>query len=139
MKKLLVITTLVLFAGVASGQILQKGNLLKVHNMTITLKHDVTMDQYLDFTINTFFPEMEKHFQGVKCFIMQGGSGDNTNDNDYATLIYFESAEVFSKYFDDGGNFNDGGFAVIEKMGPTFEKLEELGTTDREEYGWMIL
>jgi len=27
----------------------------------------------------------------------------------------------------------------MEKMGPTFEKLEELGTEDREEDGWMIL
>jgi len=97
------------------------------------------MDQYLDFTINTLIPEMEKHLQGVKGFIMQGGSGDNTNDTDYASLYYFESAEVFSKYFDAKGNFNEGGAAAMEKMGPTFEKLEELGTEDREEYGWMIL
>ena len=97
------------------------------------------MDRYLDLTINMLIPEFEKHFQGAKAFIMQGGIGDYTNDTDYATLIYFESAEVFSKYFDAKGNFNEGGFAAFQNLGPTFEKLEELGTEDREEYGWMIL
>ena len=139
MRKLLIITVLLLLAGIAFGQTLKKGSLLKVHHMTITLKPGVTMDQYLDFTINTLIPEFEKNFPGVEAYIMQGGSGDFTNDTDYASLYYIESAEVFSKYFDAKGNFNEGGFAAIEKLRPTFEKLEELGTVDREEYGWMIL
>lgn len=107
--------------------------------MTITLKPGVTMDQYLDFTINTLIPEFEKNFPGVKAYIMQGGSGDNTNDTDYASLYYFESAEVFSKYFHVDGNFNEGGFAAMAKLESTLEKLEELVTEEREEYGWMIL
>lgn len=139
MRKLLIIMALFLFTGIAFGQALQKGSLLKVHHMKITLKPGVTMDQYLDFTNNTLIPEFEKNFPGVKAYIMQGGSGDNTNDTDYASLYYIESADVFSKYFDAKGNFNEGGFAAIEKLKSTFEKLEELGTEDREEYGWMIL
>ena len=139
MKKLLIITAILLYSGIAFGQTFQKGSFIKIHNLTITLKPGVTMDQYLDFTINTLHPEFEKHFQGAKAFIMQGGSGDFTNDTDYASLYYFESAEVLSKYFDAKGNFNEGGFAAFQKLGPAFEKLEELGTEDREEYGWMIL
>jgi len=139
MKRLLIITALLLFAGIVFGQTFQKGSFLKIHHLTITLKPGVTMDQYLEFTINTFIPEFEKHFPGVKAYIMQGGSGDHTNDTDYASLCYIESAEVFNKYFDAKGNFNEGGFAAIEKLSPTIEKLQELVIEDRKEYGWMIL
>ena len=137
MKKLIIATAFILLAGTAFSQTLKKGNIIGVHHLTVTLKPDVTMDQYLDFTINTLFPEAEKAFPGVKAFIMQGGSGGATND--YATLFYFESGEVFSKYFDAEDNLTIEGTAAMEKLGPTIEKLDELGTDTREEFGWMIL
>ena len=137
MKKLIIVAAFILLAGVAFGQHLQKGVLLGVHHMTITLKPNVTMDQYLDFTINNFIPEAEKAFPGLKAFIMQGGGGGATND--YASLFYFESGEVFSKYFDAEDNLTIEGTAAMEKLEPTIEKLDELGTDTREEFGWMIL
>ena len=49
MRKLLVITALLLFAGIAFGQTLQKGNLIGVHVITFDLKPGVTVDQVIDF------------------------------------------------------------------------------------------
>ena len=51
MKKLLLLIVLGLVATVAFGQALQKGNLLRIHYLTVDLDPDVTMNQYLDFVI----------------------------------------------------------------------------------------
>ena len=57
----------------------------------------------------------------------------------YSVIYYFESSDVQGKYFDEGGNLTEGGTAAIEKLGPTSEKMDELGTNNAPTLGWMIL
>ena len=51
MKKLLVISVLILLTGVAFGQTLQKGGSFNLHVLTVTLDPDVTMNQWVDDTV----------------------------------------------------------------------------------------
>ena len=60
MKKLILFTALVCIMGIAYGQNLQKGNLIGVHNMTITPNPGVTVEQVLSYMINTYIPAAEK-------------------------------------------------------------------------------
>jgi hypothetical protein len=142
MKKLIIAAAFILLTGVTFSQTLKKGCFLGVQALTITLATDVTMEQYLDFTMNTFIPEAEKHFPGLKVLIMGGGmemgSGEEAEVK-YSVIYYFESAEVQSKYFNEGGNFTEGGTAAIEKLRPTSEKMDKLGTNSAPTLGWMIL
>ncbi len=125
MKKLIIAAAFILLTGVTFSQTLKKGCFLGVQALTITLAPGVTMEQYLDFTMNTFIPEAEKAFPGMKAFVMAGGivigNGEEVKE-EYSIIYYFESEEVASRYFDDGGNFTDAGTAAIEKLGPTIEK-----------------
>ena len=139
MKKLIIAAAFILLAGTVFSQTLQKGAHLGVNTMKVTLDPDVTMNQYLDFTINTVVPEIEKHFPGMKVFIMAGGGDLGENKIEYAYLFYFETAEVYNKYFDAEGNFNDEGLAAMEKLGPTFEEQDKLGTDPGKLAGWLIL
>lgn len=122
MKKLLIITALFLFAGVAFGQTLKKGAILAIRPSTgLVLKPDVTMNQYLDVLKNKWAPEMEKLFPGTKMFYMKGDRG--TMANVYAMVWYFESAEVRDKYFDAEGNWRDE--ALSARMQASMEMLTE--------------
>jgi hypothetical protein len=142
MKKLIIAAAFILLTGTAFSQTLQKGVHLGIQTINVTLDPDVTMNQYLEFTINTFFPEAEKAFPGMKVFIMAGGmelASSEVAEVKYSIIYYFESEEVQSKYFDEGGNFTDAGSAAIEKLGPTFEKYDKLGENSAPTLGWRIL
>jgi hypothetical protein len=142
MKKLIIAAAVILLAGTAFSQTLKTGAHLGIQALNIDLAPGVTMEQYLDFTTNTFIPEAEKHFPGLKVFIMGGGmvlgSGEEVKE-EYSIIYYFESAEVQSKYFDEVGNFTEAGMTAIEKLGPTSEKMDKLGTNSAPAVGWMIL
>ena len=142
MKKLIIAAAIILLAGTAFSQTLQRGAHLGVQALTITLDPDVTMNQYLDFTLNTFIPEAEKHFSGMTAFLMGGGMeiGDSEEAKvEYSIIYYFESEEVFNKYFDAEGNPNDAFMEAIEKLGPTSERMDKLGTNSAPTLGWKVL
>jgi hypothetical protein len=142
MKKSIIAAAIILLAGTAFSQTLQKGAHLGVQALTITLDPDVTMNQYLDFTLNTFIPEVEKYFPGMKAFVMGGGmeiGGSEEAKVEYSIIYYFESEEVYNKFFDAEGNPNDTFMEAIEKLGPTSEKMDKLGTNSAPTLGWMIL
>jgi len=142
MKKLIIAVAFILLTGTAFSQTLQKGAHLGVQALTITLDPDVTMNQYLDFIMNTFIPEAEKAFPGMKTFLTGGGLeiGDSAEGKEkYSIIYYFESEEVFNRFFDAEGNPNDAFTGAIEKLGPTSDKLDKLGTNSAPTLGWMIL
>ncbi len=133
MKKLLIIGMLVLLSGITFGQKLKKGNLIGTHALTIELNPGVTMEKFLDFYINTYLPEYEKHLQGWKFYMTKGIRGEN--ENTYGFIGVIESEEARDKYFDDDGMKAD----VNEKMKPITEKLEKLGKVTSKYTDWIIL
>ena len=138
MRKLLVVTAFLLFAGVASGQTLQKGGSFGLHVLTIELAPDLTMDQYLDFLNNKYIPKVEKHFKGVTVTLMEGDRGEHVNNIGWVN--YFESEEARDRYWPEEGESTDEGKAAREKIQPFLDELEKLGTYTREYYtGWVIL
>ena len=137
MKKLVILSALVLFAITAIGQTLKKGNLIGTHVLTVTLKPDVTMDQYLDLFAEKFIPEYEKHFKGAKLFLMKGIRG--VNKNEYGLLYHFESEEVRDKYINDDESLTEDGKAAREKLTPVIEELKALEETWNTKYtDWVI-
>ena len=49
----------------------QKSPAVAIHSITITLKPDVTVNQYLDFMNNKYIPIYEKNFQGLKMHALE--------------------------------------------------------------------
>ncbi len=138
MRKLLVITALTLFAGIAFGQTLKKGVVLGTHAMTVTLNPDVTMNQYLDFFNNKFKPEFEKHYPGMKIFILKGTRGEN--EFGYGLLYWIESIEVRDKYWPEPDEASDIGRAAREKMQPIIDEWRKMEVSFSTEYtDWVIL
>jgi hypothetical protein len=73
MKRLLIASAFILFAGFALGQTLEKGNVLALHHHQVSLAEGVTMDQYNDFVSNKLLPAMQKAFHAKQpAKILQG-------------------------------------------------------------------
>lgn len=137
MKRLLIVTALILFAGIAFGQTLQKGGMIAIHVSTITLDPDVTMNQYLDFLNNKWFPELNKLMDGVTFFGLKGDRGEN--ENGFATLVYCESEDVRNKYWPGDGSRSEEWAAVREKIQPLMDEMEKLGTYTTVFTEWKLL
>ena len=136
MKKLLVITAFLLFAGIAFGQTVQKGSIVGVHTSTVTLNSGVTLDQYLDYFTNRFIPEFEKHFPGVKLFLVKGLNREVKGE--YGKIFIVESKKVYNKYWNDDGSYTDVTAAIVEKVQPLIDEGNKLGTSTDVILDWVI-
>lgn len=136
MKKLFIAAAFILLAGVLFGQSLQKGTILGVHHMSITLKPEVTMDQFLDAFKNKWIPEVEKHLDGWKGFLVKGNKGENLNE--YGLVWYIETTNDHDIYYKSDGSPNEKMEAVAEKLQPVIDELTKLGTWTSTYTDWLI-
>ena len=136
MKNFILTFLLLLAAGFTYGQSIQKGNLLGVHNLTVKLEADVTMNQFKDFFSNKVIPEYEKYFTGVKAHLLEGVRGDNKNS--LGLLFFFESENVRNKYFNEDGSQSDLGIATFEKLQSVQAELAKLGTWTSKYTDWIV-
>ena len=136
MKKLIVVTALILFTGVTFGQTLQKGNLVGMHILTINLDPDVTMNQFLDFFSSKVIPEIEESFPGWKAYLVKGIRGENANS--FGLIYVIESEEDRNKYYNEDGSQNELGNSIVEKVQPIMTELNQLGTWTTEYTDWLV-
>jgi len=98
MKKLLVLIAFILFSGITFSQTLQKGNLVGVHVLNVTLQPDVTIDQFKDVMINKVIPTREKAFNNdVEIYLLEGIRGEANNQ--IGMIFLFKSEEVRDKWY----------------------------------------
>lgn len=125
MRKLVVITALLLFAGIAFGQSFQKGGVFGIHEWSLKLNPDVTMNQFLELWEKVYLPAAEKTQPEMTPFLLKGIGKDNKYD--YVGLYYYESIEALRKYWNEDGTPTEKGAAVMEAFGPLLEEISKLG------------
>jgi hypothetical protein len=135
MKKLIIGLAFILFAGVAFGQTLQKGGMVSVHEWTLILNPDVTMDQFLDHWKNNFMPVMKKEMPEMKRYIIKS-IGEETK---YAGLYYWDSMEEMGKYYNSDGSPTEIGAAAHEKIMPMLDGLSKFGEFTWTVANWIIV
>ena len=136
MRKLLVISALLLFAGIAFGQTLKEGTVVVVVTWEVTLQPDATMNQFLDIS-KKYAAAFEQAYPGTKMFIMKGERGEFKYK--VSTLTVFESVELRDKYWptEEGeGPFDQ---AATEIFAPVMEEGSKIVIdTQRESTDWII-
>lgn len=113
MKKLMIITALLLFAGIAFGQCLEKGKIVSIHTWTVNLNPDVTMNQFLEMWENDFTPIIKKALP-MKTFVIKGVKTDNKFE--YAGLYVWDSMEELRKYFNEDGSPTEIATPAVETL-----------------------
>ena len=136
MRKLLVITALLLFAGIAFGQSLQKGNAVVTQVLDINLNPDVTMNQWEEFYISKVIPEIDKHM-GASAYLTKGIRGEHKNS--LGLIVVFESKKDRDKFFNEDDSPTELGKKAGENFSPILEELNKLGTITRTYSVWVVL
>ena len=126
MKKLMIITALLLFAGIAFGQTLNKGNLIGGHVLSVELKPGATMDQFIDFFNEKIKPAWEKNHEGMKIFMMKGIRGELMNE--VGLIVQFTDEATRDKSYNADGSMTEFGDKVQEKMAPINAEMEKIVT-----------
>jgi len=137
MKKLVIITALVLFAGVAFGQSFQTGGIVGIHEWSLKLNPDVTMNQFLELWNSEAIPLMKKAIPEMTPYLLKGIGLDNKFE--YAGLYYYNSKEDLRKYWKEDGSPTEKGAAVMESYGPLLEKISKLGEFTYKAKDWIII
>jgi hypothetical protein len=116
MKKLFFVSVLFLLTGMIFGQPIKKGQVVAIGSYEITLKPDVTLNQYIDFCLNKYIPAFEKNAPGVKVSLLWGDRGENKYK--LGILLVFESVELRDKYYpkEDDTELSETQKALNEKM-----------------------
>ena len=136
MKKLLIITALVLFAGIAFGQTLDKGKVIGFAHISVELNEGITMDQFMDFIKKEYMPEYEKNYKGVQVVIMKADRGEHVNQLGWMSV--FESLEARNNFWPEEGEPSEAGKAAGEKMQPMNDKMQSFGTVTPGFSDWII-
>jgi len=123
--------------GITFGQGVQKGNLVGVHVMTVTLTPGVTMEQFLDFYQNKYIPAYEKNLPGIKMYVAKGIRGEN--ENSFGLIYIITSKEVRDKYWTETDVTTELAQGAFKKLEPLSEERKKLGTWTRTKYtDWVI-
>ena len=136
MKKLILITALVFVIGISYGQSLEKGNLVGVHTLTITLNPGVTMEQVISYLINSYIPASEKARPEWKYYITKGVRGENNNEIGMIAVVRSEKDR--DKYFNADGTIGELGLKANEKIKAYNEELNKLCTWTSKYTDWVI-
>lgn len=137
MRKLLVFAALFLFAGVSFGQSLNKGGVFSIHEWTLKLNPDVSMNQFLEFWKENAVPVFEKAIPGATALILKGIRENNKYE--YAGLYYYNSLEDLRKYWKEDGTPTEVGATASANFGPVLEKMSKFGDFTYSAKDWIIL
>lgn len=136
MSKLLVITALLLFAGIAFSQSFKKDALISIHTLAITLEDGVSMDQFLDFLEDKLLPEYEKAFS---CDVRLVKGLNRDIENRIGLFVYFKSKNEWNKYFNNDGSSTETGQEAMGNIRPILDEMRKLGTWRSENVvDWVI-
>lgn len=136
MRKLALITALLLFAGVSFGQSLQKGNLMALHTLEITPTPDVSFNEFMDHFTGEFIPKYEESFPGLHFYVLRGDRGEN--ENKIGMLIFSESTDVRDLYWPAPDSTSAEAMKGFERMGTALEDLQKYGTFSSVYTDWIV-
>jgi len=131
MKNILILCAFVLFSASAFGQMIPKGALIGVHNVTLKLNGSTTEAEYLAALESKFIPVFSKAFE---CEVHVLNYVRGTSENKIGFLFVFKNAAARDKFYSADGSLNEAGNAAWAKVEPIEAELSKLGTRSTSSY-----
>lgn len=123
MKKVLFIAVILLMAGIAAAQSLQKGNLVGIHIVTSQLKPGITENQAVKFILEKMIPAWENAY-GIEVFLMRGVRGELAGKLAMMAVFKDEGArDIFFADNSDAAKANDQVKVSLKELTAEADKL----------------
>ncbi len=135
MKNILILSAFLLFSASAFGQMIPKGALLGVHNISLKLNGSTTEAEYLAALESKLIPVFSKVFE---CEVHVLNYARGTSENKIGLLFVFKNAATRDKYYNSEGVLNDTGKAALAKVEPAEAELSKLGTRTGTYIDWIV-
>jgi hypothetical protein len=137
MKRAIVAAGLLLLAGVAQAQTLQKGNVVGAHTVMVKLQPGVTLEQFADFYYRKVMAAYEASRPGWKAYPVRRIRGEKTEG--LGLLIVIPTEADRDKYYNADGADSELGKAANAKVQPVLAEMEKLGTITKDTYvDWLV-
>ena len=135
MKRCIIILVFVAIAKFSFAQQLQKGDLIGVHVITVTLKPGVTMEQVENFYTQKLIPAYENAFEGAKGFLTKAGRGEN--ENKLGLIWWFKKEQDRDKFFTTD-RMSEAGNTAIAKIEQVDTERDKLVTETDTYTDWVL-
>jgi len=136
MRKILVVTALLLVTGMAFSQTLKKGGIIAIHEWTLRLNPDVTMNQFLDYWKENCIPKMKEQIPEMTPIMLKG---IGKYKYEYAGLYYYNSLEDLRKYWNEDRTPTEKGAVALENYGPIMAEFPKYGDFTYTVKDWIII
>jgi hypothetical protein len=138
LKRLTIIVVVILASNFSYGQGLQPNNLFGVHVITVNLNPNVTMDEFKTFFVHEVIPEYEKHWPGLRGYLVKSARGEYQNR--FAVVWLFKTVADRDRNFDADDKPNELENAALEQVKPIEEKLKHKYGTYTVKYmdDWVV-
>lgn len=138
MRKLFVLTALLLIAGPSFAQTMNGDGVVMIHEYNSSMEGDALKNFLKDYD-EKITPLIFKHFPEVKNVKWVKGVGVD-NMGALAILIQYESLEDFRKYYNEDGTPTEKGGVAYGAIMPVFEELlQKYGEVTFVVRDWYIL
>jgi len=135
-----ILIAVLLISSFCHGQGLERGNLLGLHVVTVTLNPNATIEDFKNFYVREVLPEYEKNWPGLKGYLLKAFDGQSKNK--FAIVWLFKTEADRNRNFDADGKANELEKAALEKVKPIEDKLKKLYGTYTVQYAkeddWVV-
>jgi hypothetical protein len=111
---------------------LERGNLIGVHVVTVTLKPNATMEDFKNFYVREVLPQYERNWPGLKGYLLKSFFADSQNE--FAIIWLFKTVADRNRNFDANGRANELEHAALQKVKPIEDRLKQLYGTYTVKY-----
>ena len=119
-----------------SPKSLNKGSLMGIHALKISLKRGAKIEQFENYFINETIPNYEKEFKGAKINLVKGIRGENKGA--IGMVWIFESNEARDLYYDSNGAPTKLNQEVNQRLRTVNEGLSKIGTWTSKYTDWSV-
>ena len=137
MKNIVIVAMLVLTTGALSGQNFRKGAVVEVSELSVSLKPDASMDNYMNLLLTQLAPATSIAFPGTEVYFTKGVRG--LSEGKVGAIWVFESVSAKNKFFQPDGSLTAAGEEATGKLAPVLEALDEVGTATRTSTDWILI
>ena len=124
LKRIVIIAAIFLIPAIYDAQELERGSLIGVHVVTVNLKPNVTIEDFIKFYVEHVLPEYEKNWPGLKGYLLKSFFSDSKNK--FAIVWLFKTVEDRNRNFNADGSANELEKAALAKVKPIEDKLKAM-------------